>query len=108
LPPPPAPWRYWFETADEADDARPATQIVADVRAAMTDALEAQGATLASVGPDELLVTAVDFVSGPALIPAGRPDKTIVLRVRRKDLEDRRSGKISPEELRKRIDYAEY
>lgn len=106
-PPPPAPWRYWFQS-DAPEDERPADQIVADVRSALTAALEAEGATLTILRPEDLVVTAVDFVAAPAFAGPGRPDKTLVIRVRKKDLEERRAGKIGAEELRKRIEYAEY
>jgi hypothetical protein len=105
--PPPAPWKYWFQSEGE-DDERPAHQIVADVRLALTEALEAEGATLVSLAPEELVVTAVDFVAAPAFAAARRTDRTLVIRVRKKDLEERRAGKIGGEELRKRIECAEY
>jgi hypothetical protein len=108
LPPlPPAPWRYWFQSSDE-EELRSAAQIVADVRSAVTDALEAEGAAVTILRPDELLVAAVDFVSGPVLAPGERPARTLILRVRKKDLEERKAGKLSADELRKRIEYAEY
>ena len=105
--PPPAPWRYWFQS-ERPEDQRPAAQIVADVRAAVTEALEAQGATLTILRPEELVVTAVDFVTGPAFATSGRAERTLVIRVHKKDLDERRAGKIGAEELRGRIEYAEY
>jgi len=51
---------------------------------------------------------AVDFLPGGAFVMHARPSKTLVVRARRKDLEERARGRLSPEELRKRIETVEY
>lgn len=106
-PAPPAPWAYWFETEGH-DDPRPAGEILESVRVAVVAVLEAEGPSLTVLRPEDLLVTAVDFVSGRPFAPGARPERTLVVRARKKDLDERRAGKISAEELRRRIDSAEY
>jgi hypothetical protein len=52
-------------------------------------------------------VVAVDFVPGSPFVMA-RPQRTLVVRVRKKELDDRAAGRIAPEELHRRIEYVEY
>lgn len=104
---PPPPWRFWFE-AQEPDDQRPPERLVGDVRAAVTNALESPAARLRSLGAEEYIVVAVDFVPGGIFAENARPERTLVVRVRRRDLEQRQAGRIAPEELRRRIEYLEY
>lgn len=106
--PPPPPWRFWFES-DEDDDPRPAERIVADVRSALLQALESQGSVVRLVRPEEHLVVVVDFTA--RTFPGWaepRGDRTLVLKARKKDLDDRLAGRLSAEDLRKRIEIAEY
>jgi hypothetical protein len=104
--PAPPPWHFWFEPR-EARDARDPDQVVADVRAAVVATLEASGGQMAGLPPDEHVAVAVDFVQGGPFGPA-RPAKTLVVRARRKDLDERARGKLSAEELRKRMEIVEY
>ncbi|HWW93760.1 MAG TPA: hypothetical protein VN375_10370 [Vicinamibacteria bacterium] len=107
LPPPlPPPWRFWFES-EGPEDTRGPGQVILDVRAAVTSALEGQGPSLRIVRPEESLVVAVDFVPGSPFVIA-HPLRTLVVRVRKKELDDRAAGKIAPEELHRRIEYVEY
>jgi hypothetical protein len=105
LPPSP-PWHFWFEPR-EARDSRDADEVVAEVRAAVVSTLEATGAQLTGLGPDEHIAVAVDFVAGGPF-GQGRPAKTLVVRARRKDLDERARGKLSAEDLRKRMEIVEY
>jgi hypothetical protein len=70
--------------------------------------LEAHGARVSGLGPDEHLAVAVDFLVGGPFVSQTRPTKTLLVRARRKDLDERARGKLSPEELRKRIEIVEY
>jgi hypothetical protein len=102
----PPPWHFWFEPR-EARDARDPDQVVADVRAAVVATLEASGGQMTGLPPDEHVAVAVDFVAGGPFGPT-RPAKTLVVRARRKDLDERARGKLSAEELRKRMEIVEY
>jgi hypothetical protein len=106
--PPAPPWRFWFNTGDD-DDPRPAEKVVSDVRSVVTQVLESQGASLKAVRSDEFVTVAVDFVPQWGFFDEGaRPEKTLIVRVRKKELEDRAAGKLPAEEFRKRIEYVEY
>jgi hypothetical protein len=102
----PAPWQMWFATEDPAD-GRTAEAIVRDVRAAVTALLERPGAALHQLRPDEYVAVAVDFV--PRVAMAGRAaQKTLVIKARKRDLDDHRAGRLGADELHRRIEYAEY
>jgi hypothetical protein len=104
---PAPPWRFWFETSASREE-RPPERIVGDVREAVAEALEVEGGRLRSVGPEEFVAVAIDFVPGGMLARETPPARTLVVRVRKKELEQRQAGKIAPEELRRRIEYIEY
>jgi hypothetical protein len=106
--PPAPPWRFWFRTGEE--DARHADQVVTDVKQALIRVLQDQGPDLRSLKSEEQLVVAVDFSSGLffGLDPAPHPQRSLLVRVRKGDLDDRRAGRISPQELQRRIEQVEY
>jgi hypothetical protein len=110
--PPLAPWTLWFEQED--GDGRSADRVVHDVSEAVTAVLESHGPGLRWLKPDEAVVVAVDFVprhrhlAGWPGSSRARTERTLVVRVRKRELEARRDGKLAREELRKRIEYVEY
>ncbi len=104
--PGPAPWQMWF-SFEEPADGRSADAVVRDVKAAVTAQLERQGAALPRLGPQEYVAVAVDFVPRAPLL-GRRAQKTLVIKVHKRDLDERRAGRLAAEELRSRIEYAEY
>jgi hypothetical protein len=106
--PPAPPWRFWFNTND-GGDPRTAEKVVSDVRAVVTQVLEAYGARLRAVRSEEFVTVAVDFVPQSGFFDEEtRAEKTLIVRVRKKELEDRAASRIPPEEFHKRIEYVEY
>ena len=104
---PSAPWRHWMEPEDQ-DDKAP-ERLVADVRDAVVAALEAHGPSLSSLRPEETISVVVDFVAGaPFLDEEARPARSLTIRVRKRDLDDRRALRLTPDELRRRVEAAEY
>ena len=106
-PPVPPPWKFWFETGT-SEEKRTPEAVVADVRGAVIDALAAQGERLAGLAGDERITVAVDFVPGGLFAAHARPEKTLVMTARVKDVADRTRGAITLEELRKRVEVTEY
>jgi hypothetical protein len=111
--PPLAPWTLWFEQED--GDGRSADRVIHDVSEAVTEVLESHGPGLRWLKPEETVVVAVDFVprhrsmmGWPGPSARGRAERTLVVRVRKRELEARRDGKLPPEELRKRIEFVQY
>jgi hypothetical protein len=61
------------------------------------------------VSPDETISVVVDFVAGtPFLDDNARPARSLSLRVRKRDLDERRAGRIGPDEMRRRVETSEY
>jgi hypothetical protein len=108
LSPPAPPWRDWFRAGEE--DARQADQVVADVKQALIRVLQDRGPDLRSLRPEEQLAVAVDFSSGLffGLGPEPHTQRSLLVRVRKGDLDDRRAGRISPQELLRRIEQVEF
>jgi len=107
--PPAPPWHFWFESEPlETVTTEGADEMVAGVKEALTAALESDEALLPMLGPDEFVAVAVDFVSDPFFMSGGARERTLVLRASRRDIEARRSGRLSSEQFRERIVYAEY
>jgi hypothetical protein len=114
LPPPPAvaplppapPWSLWLEAGDLEEQEAATEAVIGRMRAALVEALAAHAAAIGLRG-DETLAAAIDFV--PSLpLGSARPDRTLVLRVRKKDLDERRAGRIDADQLKARIEAAEY
>jgi hypothetical protein len=103
----PPPWALWFETDDEFEAEAPAETVVPRMRAAIVETLAAHGPELRGLRPDETIATAVEFVpSFP--FGSGEPEKTLVIRIRKKDLDDVQSGRLSAEQLKARVESVEY
>jgi hypothetical protein len=103
---PPPPWRYWGGLEPPREE-RPAAKVVGEVREAVTSVLELHGIGLRLLGPMEHVLVTVDFIPQGARLRV-RPERTLVVRVRKKELEDRAAGALDAEALRRRIEYLEY
>jgi len=102
----PPPWKFWFQT-DAATEKRPPEAVIADVRGALVDAL-ASGVRVSGLPGDERVAVTVDFVPGGFFAASSRPEKTLVVTARVRDVEARARGAITPDELKKRIEVSEY
>jgi hypothetical protein len=106
---PPPPWRFWFDVSSEDEEPEAPAPAPASVIAAARDALAAGLASyarpLASLGPDEFVSVAVDFV--PERVPRARASRTLMARVRVRDLTDHQAGRLSAAALRQRIEFEE-
>jgi hypothetical protein len=105
--PPAPPWRHWFERG-APQDGRDAAAVVSDVRRALVDVLAAPGVRLEGLPPDERVSVAVDFVAGGLFAAEARPEKTLVLSARVRDLAALARGAIDAAELRRRVEVTEY
>jgi len=107
LPPSPPPWKFWFETGTPEEKRTPA-MVIADVRGALVEAMVAGHVRLAGLGGDERVTVTVDFVPGGIFAAAARPERTLVVSARVKDVDARTRGAITSEELRRRVEVTEY
>jgi hypothetical protein len=106
----PPPWRFWFDVTDasglpEATEALDAEAVVTAVREGVVAGLEAYRRPLASLPPEDFVTVAVDLV--PDVVLSARPERTLLVRVRAGDLQDRRRGRLSAADFRKRIEFEE-
>lgn len=107
VPPPPVPpWKSWFDS-EEPEEARTPERVVLEVRSAVTDVLQTQGPPL-RLSPEEFVVVVVDFLPRSAFATRTRPARTLVVRVRKRELDAHAAGQLAADELRKRIEYSEY
>jgi hypothetical protein len=109
----PPPWRFWFDVTDapdqpdaaDAGDAGDAEAIVTSVRERVVAGLEAYHRPLASLRPEDFVTVAVDLV--PDVLLHARPARTLFVRVRAADLQERRMGRLSAADFRKRVEFEE-
>jgi hypothetical protein len=106
---PAPPWSFWVEVSSEAE-AQPRSQedVVQNVRAAVTRVVEKEGGRLAMLAPEESVVVAVDFVPSDVFVPRLRPERTLVVRVKKKEIDAHRAGRLSTEELGRRLEIIQY
>jgi len=100
------PWKFWFQAAATAEKRTPEA-VVADVRRALVDAL-ANGVRLTGMAADERVTVTVDFVPGGIFAASARPEKTLLVTARVRDVEARTRGAITPDEFEKRVEVTEY
>jgi len=102
LPFPPPGAFFWF---DEGEPAAAQT-VVADVRRAIARGLRAHRGRLDHLGPDEAVAVAVDFM--PRIADRGAPPRTVVARVKKRDLAAAREGRLDDAGLLARMEFDEY
>lgn len=100
------PWLSWAESP--ADESRSPEKILSDVRQAIVEVLQRQGGAIETLGPDEVVAVAVDFVRNPAIDGPQPPGHTLVVRAPKRVLDALREGRLSLEEGRKQFQVAEY
>jgi hypothetical protein len=81
---------------------------VSDVREAVTATLETYGPNLRTLGNDELVTVAVDFVPRGLFTTNARAARTLVVRVRKRVLDERAAGRLSSDDFKRRIEVNEY
>ena len=102
----PPPWKFWFRTG-AATERRAPDAVIAIVRGAVVDAL-ASAVRVSGLPGDERVAVTVDFVAGGIFAASARPEKTLVVTARARDVEARARGAITPDELKKRIEVTQY
>ena len=80
----------------------------AGVGAAVTQVLETYGARLHMLAPQEVVAVAIDFVPATRMGVPARTARTLTVRARKVDIDQRAAGQITPEEFRKRVELVEY
>jgi hypothetical protein len=102
------PWKFWFQAEKAEREERSPERVIAAVRSAVIDALDARAGAVAGLGADEWVTVAVDFVPGDLFSSHRRPTRTLIVRAREGDLAARAEGTLAAEELRNRVEVIEY
>lgn len=106
LPPPP-PWKFWFDEAVPHDTRTP-DAVVTDVPRVLVEARETDPGCVPGLAPEEFVTVAVDFEPAGLFARRVRPERTLVVRARVRDIEERTKGAIPSDELRRRVEVIEY
>jgi hypothetical protein len=101
------PWKFWLRVETD-EERRSPDRIVEDVRSAVVGALDARAGAAAGLSGDEFVTVAVDFVPGDLFASDREPSRTLIVRVRQRDLEARAQGKMALEDLEDRVEVIEY
>lgn len=100
------PWVLWN---DPLDDATPDPRgVIQGVGAAVTAVLEQHGARLQVLAPQEVVAVAVDFIPATRIGAPSRTARTLVVRAKKADIDQRAAGQITSAEFRKRVEIVEY
>ncbi len=100
------PWTIWN---DPMDDATPDPKgVIQGVGAAVTSVLEHHGARLRVLAPQEVVAVAVDFIPATRIGAPSRTARTLVVRAKKADIDQRAAGQITQDEFRKRVEIVEY
>jgi hypothetical protein len=104
--PPVRPWTFWTTPPPEMV-AEPGG-VVRNVGIAIARVLETQGGRLVHLPPQESVAVAVDFIPATTLLVTARPARTLLVRVRKADIDARAAGLIDTTEFTKRVEVVEY
>ena len=102
----PAPWVFFLE--DSTEDTRSAGQAESDVKEALVATILEDASVLKSLEPTDTISVSVDLVSRPQPWVRAKPTRTIVVRVLRSDIAAYAAGKLTRDDLVKKIQTKAY
>jgi hypothetical protein len=97
----PLPWTFFLE--DAADDTRPPEQVEKDVRQALITTILEDSSLLKSLQPGDTITASVELVSRPQPWVRAKPARTLIVRAKKEDLDGFAGGKLSKDDLLKRL-----
>jgi hypothetical protein len=102
----PLPWTLFLD--DAADDTRTPEQVEKDVKDALLTTILEDSSLLRSLEPSDQISVSVELVSRPQPWVRAKPARTVVVRAAKADLDAFTAGKLSREELLKRVQTKAY
>ena len=102
----PMPWRFFLE--DDMDDNRAPEKVEKDVKDALVGALLEDSPILKSLQPGDMITLSVELVSRPQPWVRAKPTRTLVVRAKKSDLDAFAAGKVSFDDLLKRVQTQAY
>lgn len=102
----PMPWTFLLE--DGSDDTRPADQVENEVKDALVASVIEDAAILKSLLPSDMITVSVELVSRPQPWVRAQPARTVVVRAQKSDLDAYTAGRVSRDDLLKRVQTRAY
>jgi hypothetical protein len=100
------PWSFW--SLPQPEPVPDPGGVIRNVGVAVARVLETQGGRLAQLPPQESVAVAIDFIPATALVASSRPARTLLVRVRKADIDARAAGAIDATEFTRRVEIVEY
>lgn len=102
----PLPWTFFLE--DAADDTRAPEQVEKDVKHALVTTILEDSTLLKALQPGDMITVSVELVSRPQPWVRAKPARTVIVRAQKADLDAFTTGKLSKDELLKRVQTKAY
>ena len=102
----PVPWTFLLD--DAVDDTRPPEQVEKDVKDALVTTILEDGALLRSLQSTDTITVSVELVSRPQPWVRAKPARTVIVRAQKVDLDAFTGGKLSKDDLVKRVQTKAY
>ena len=97
-----------FFLDDAADDTRPPDQVEKDVSDALIASILEDSSLLKTLQPADTITVSVDLVSRPQPWVRAQPARTLIVRAQKADLDAFIAGKLSKDDLLKRVQTKAY
>jgi hypothetical protein len=97
-----------FFMDDAVDDTRTPEQVEKDVRDALVTTVMEDSSVLKSLQPADTLTVSVELVSRPQPWVRAKPARTLIVRAQKADLDGFTAGKLTRDELLKRVQTKAY
>jgi hypothetical protein len=102
----PLPWTFFLE--DAVDDTRAPEQVEQDVKHALVTTILEDSTLLKALQPGDMITVSVELVSRPQPWVRAKPARTLIVRAQKADLDAFTGGKLSKDELLKRVQTKAY
>ena len=102
----PLPWTFFLE--DAADDTRAPEQVEKDVKHALVTTTLEDSTVLKALQPGDMITVSVELVTRPQPWVRAKPARTVIVRAQKADLDAFTEGKLTKDELLKRVQTKAY
>lgn len=102
----PLPWTFFLE--DAVDDTRAPEQVEKDVKYALVTTILEDSTLLKALQPGDMITVSVELVSRPQPWVRAKPARTVIVRAQKADLDAFTQGKLTKDELLKRVQTKAY
>jgi hypothetical protein len=100
------PWTFFLD--DAVDDTRPPEQVEKDVKDALVTTILEDSTLLKSLQATDMITVSVELVSRPQPWVRAKPARTVIVRAQKADLDAFTAGKLSKDDLLKRVQTKAY